>query len=192
MNIVLIGKPGSGKGTLSPVLKGYNIITAGDLIRSIRNDVNNPLSKMVSSIIDGGNLLPDNLTNDIIKSHLSGFKIGSRMDPKFQFMFDGYPRTMQQAKFLDSIVNIDLCVYIDVSDETCMKRIINRGLTSGREDDQNEEIVKTRLKNYYDQTVDLIKYYRLSKRLMVLNGEEDVDAVKKSFLNNLRKIEYNS
>lgn len=192
MNIVLIGKVSSGKGSLSNSLTGYNLVVAGDLIREIRSDVNNPLSKMISGIIDQGNLLPDNLTNDIITNHLSTFKTGHKLDPKHQFMFDGYPRTEKQAKYLDSLLNVDLCVYIEASDETCIKRALERGLTSGRADDQNEEIIKTRLDNFYNQTVDLIKYYRLSKRLLVLNGELSQEEVRKSFINHLRKLEYNN
>lgn len=192
MNIIIIGKPSSGKGSLSSSLTGYNLVVAGDLIREIRSDVNNPLSKMISGIIDQGNLLPDNLTNDIITNHLSTFKTGHKLDPKHQFMFDGYPRTEKQAKYLDSLLNVDLCVYIEASDETCIKRALERGLTSGRADDQNEEIIKTRLDNFYNQTVDLIKYYRLSKRLLVLNGELSQEEVRKSFINHLRKLEYNN
>jgi len=192
MNIILLGGPGSGKGTLASGLTGYNVISTGDLIRSIRNDIDNPLSKMVSSIIDQGNLLPDSLTNDIIANHLSKFKVGNKLDPRQQFMFDGYPRTTVQAKHLDAMCNIDLCVYLEVSTETCINRLLERGKTSGRADDSNEDIIKNRLKIYYEQTVDLIKYYRLSKRLLVINGEQSADDVKKSLLNNLRKIEYNA
>ena len=140
MNIVFIGKPGSGKGTAAIKLAnelGYKLLSTGDMLRSEKSS-GSELGNRVKHLIDTGNLIPDSIINEVILSEVKKpIPIG-----KFHIL-DGYPRTEHQANFLDAILNIGIVFYLDVSDEIISKRIIERGKLSGRADDQDESIIKT-------------------------------------------------
>ena len=201
MNLVIVSIPGGGKGTLCSQLsnKGYIVITAGDLLRKEKNS-GSDLGKSISELIDGGNLVPDSIITSLIESELEKYKITSRndmykatkhIDPKLNFVFDGYPRSLVQSRYLDSIIGIDLCLNLEVSNDIVINRILERGKSSGREDDSNIEIIEKRLENYYNDTFPVLKYYRNSKRLLVIDGSKSKEEVYKAVINNLRNFEYN-
>lgn len=173
MNIVLCGLPGCGKGTASDqIVKDYLLtpIVAGDLLRKEKNS-KSELGIKISSLIDKGNLVPDEVITELIRKELSNLKSDCLMD--------GYPRTTKQAKDLDSMINVDLVIYFNVDDSIVIDRIEKRGKTSGRADDQSIEITKQRLNNYYKDTQPLIEYYKSVDKLFVVDASKSIDDVYK-------------
>ena len=122
MNIVLIGKQGSGKGTQAKLISGeYKIphISTGDIFRETAK-INTKLGKQVRNLIDNGILVPDDITNKVIKERLK------KEDAKKGFILDGYPRNLSQARFLDKLTKIDYVIEIAVSDKEAIKRVSSR------------------------------------------------------------------
>jgi adenylate kinase len=171
-NIVIMGKPGSGKGTLSKRLTeefGYKLVCAGDLLREEKSK-GTELGKKISKLIDKGNYVPDNVINKIILSEISKpVKINEF------FIIDGYPRTIEQAMYLDTILNIPIIIWLNVSDETTINRNIERGKISGRPDDKNVDIIKQRLKNFSKDSLPIKDFYK--DRIININGELSIDEV---------------
>ena len=140
VNIVIFGKPGAGKGTQAEFLKSkYNLIhiSTGDLFRY--HIIKKPrLGLKVTSIIENGDLVPDKLTIDILENEVNKYKKTSG------FIFDGFPRTINQAKKLDEFLNslsmqINFTIALEAEDEILLHRLLKRGETSGRSDDINKE-----------------------------------------------------
>ena len=172
-NIVLLGPPGCGKGTLAKSLVdkyGYSLISTGDILRDEKKS-GSEIGKKVNDILGKGNLVPDELIFEIIENKLKSID-GS-------VIIDGTPRTIPQGKFLDKITDIGIALFIDVSDDTTKERIKERGKTSGREDDQKPEIVDRRLKQYKDETEPLIDFYKKKGILSYIDGEQSKENVLK-------------
>src|SRR3954449_12379661 len=140
-NIILFGPPGSGKGTQSErlVLKyGLKHLSTGDILRS-EIASKTPLGVEAKKIMDQGQLVPDEVVIGMISSALEN-------NPQATgFLFDGFPRTEAQAEALDKLLKlkqteIGVVLALEVSEEELVKRLLNRGLTSGRSDDNNEEV----------------------------------------------------
>lgn len=197
MKIVLLGAPGSGKGTqASRISEKYNLphISTGDIFREITKS-GTPLGDKIKEIIDGGNLCPDNLTVEIVKERLS------RSDCANGYILDGFPRDIAQAKALEnfSVPDVVLNLYIDL--EKIERRITGRrvcktclnsfhvdhvgdatscpncgGELIVRKDD-NPESVKERLKVYKESTEPLIEFYACNGLLKTVNGDGDIDKV---------------
>lgn len=172
-----MGPPGSGKGTMSQRLRdefGYKLICAGDVLR-VERALNTKLGKKISSIIDKGNLVPDSMINSIMFKEFQKITEIGRF-----FLIDGYPRTVNQALHLESMINVPVVIWLNVSDETTIKRNLNRGLTSGRPDDANEEIIKNRLENFKRDSLPIKEYY--GKRIVEIDGEGTIDEVYQSIV----------
>ena len=177
MNIVIFGPPGAGKGTQSKfIVKKYNIyqLSTGDLLR---NEIKNgtELGSKISSIMNSGELVSDKIVSDLIEKFISN------EDYKNKIIFDGYPRTLIQAKNLDLLLKkyqqkIDIVLKLNVSLKIIKKRISERKSIEKRADD-NEEIVIKRFQNYEESSEPVLDYYRQTKLLKVVNGENSISQI---------------
>jgi adenylate kinase len=170
-NIILLGAPGSGKGTLGKQLAekyGYTLISTGDILREEKKS-GSEIGKKINDILGKGNLVPDEIVNEIVRNKLKNYE--------GQFILDGFPRTVPQGEFLDAIAEIGLVIYLEVSDDTIRQRILERGKTSGREDDQNVDIINRRILQYKLETKPLIDFYGDKKILATIDGEESINEV---------------
>ena len=177
-NFVLFGKPGSGKGTqaehISEEYKLYHIST-GDLFR--RNiSQNTKLGVLAKSYMDKGELVPDEVTIQMLEK-----EINQNTESK-GFLFDGFPRTIAQAesldKFLHSIdMQINATIALEVDEKELISRIIDRGKTSNRSDDQDIEKIQNRFNEYNKKTSTLIRYYKNQNKFFEVNGHGSVDEI---------------
>lgn len=169
-NIVIFGAPGSGKGTQSDLLVkkyGFKHISTGDVLRAeIQNGTE--LGKTAKGFIDQGQLIPDELMIDILAS------VYDSLCPCEGVIFDGFPRTVPQAEALDKMLSergttVSGMLELDVPEEMLMERLIARGKTSGRADDNAETIAK-RLTVYHNQTAPLIAWYEAAGKRYSVKG----------------------
>jgi adenylate kinase len=159
-NFILFGPPGSGKGTQSEKLVstfGLEHLSTGDILRSeIRKQ--SLLGLEAKKIMDRGELVPDEVVIGMISTALE-----ATPDSK-GFLFDGFPRTEAQAKALDDLLlkhhtEIAVVLALQVSEEELVKRLLNRGITSGRTDDLKEDVVRARITEYHKKTSVVAKWY---------------------------------
>ncbi len=171
INIVLFGKPGAGKGTQAEFLKDkYNLthISTGDVFRyNLKNDTE--LGKLARKYMDSGDLVPDELTIDMLKN-----EVEKHLDTK-GFLFDGFPRTLNQAEALDRFLatknwEVTATVALEADDEILIQRLLERGKTSGRVDDQDEEKIRNRYVEYNEKTAPLIAFYKEQNKFYPVNG----------------------
>ena len=179
-NFVLFGKPGSGKGTQAEhLIEKYKLyhISTGDLFRkNISQNTN--LGLLAQSYMDKGELVPDEVTIKMLEN-----EIKENTQSK-GFLFDGFPRTIAQAesldKFLKSIdMQINATIALDVDEEELISRIIDRGKTSNRSDDQDIEKIQNRFNEYNMKTSTLSKYYKDQKKFFEVDGSGTVDEITK-------------
>lgn len=169
--IVLFGKPGAGKGTQAEFLKEkYNLthISTGDVFRfNLKNGTE--LGNQAKVFIDKGELVPDEITINMLAN-----EVANNMD-KSGFLFDGFPRTIQQAEALEALLkekNIEFVgtIGIDANDDILVARILERGKTSGRSDDQDEQKIRNRYTEYNEKTAPLINYYTEKNKYTAIDG----------------------
>ncbi|TKK64644.1 adenylate kinase [Ilyomonas limi] len=177
-NIILFGPPGSGKGTQSQnLVEKYSLkhLSTGDLLRS-EIAARTPLGMEAKGFMDNGILVPDEVVIGMISSALEA-------NPTVKgFLFDGFPRTYAQAEALDKLLalhktSIALVLALEVSEEELVKRLLNRGLTSGRADDVNELVIRERIIEYQRKTTVVADYYRESDKVVTINGEGSVETI---------------
>ena len=179
MNIVLFGLPGSGKGTQANFIKiKYNLthISTGDVFRENMKN-NTELGKLAKSYIDSGKLVPDKLTIKLLEK-----KIEENTNSK-GFIFDGFPRTIEQGIHLDDFLLkknlfIDLTISLEVDEQILIDRILKRGVDSGRADDQDRFKIKKRFDEYNQKTSILKKFYKDQNKFFSINGQDSINQVK--------------
>ncbi len=175
-----MGPPGSGKGTVCKRLVedfNYRYICAGDLLREEKAS-GSSLGKQIASIIDQGNLVPDEMITKIMFREIS-----KPISINQSYLIDGYPRTIKQARDLDRMINVTIVIWLDVSDETTIQRNLKRGKTSGRPDDSNVEIIKQRIQNYKRDSLPLKEYY--GEIIIEIDGEGTPGEVYNNIVNTL-------
>lgn len=205
MNIIILGPQGSGKGTQAGnIAKKYKLehISTGDIFREhMKNKTE--LGKKIEEIMQSGNLVPDKITNQIVKEKLENTKKG--------FILDGYPRNIEQAKFLDKTAKIDFVIDLELTEEEAINRISSRRICSEcgegfntiyikpkikgicdkcggkliQRDDDQPEAIKKRLKIYNEQTTPLKDYYRNEGLLIEIDGTPSIEVVFESIVSEI-------
>ena len=177
MNIVIFGPPGAGKGTQSNlIVKKFNLhqLSTGELLRKeIKN--NTDLGNQISSIINTGNLVSDEIVGNLIEKHVSNDIYNDRL------IFDGYPRNLIQARNLESVLKkynqkIDIVLKLSVSLKIIKKRILERKNLEKRADD-SEKIAIKRYETYESNIKPVIDFYKKSNLLKVVNGEASITEI---------------
>ena len=197
--IVLLGPPGAGKGTQGEKLEtelGYVRLSTGDMLReAVRNGTE--LGKIAKGYMDSGALVPNDLIINLMKEKIASLgKVAG-------IIFDGFPRTVEQAEALDKELNIDLALNFDVEDETLIARLTQRrscpdcnavyhltnkpskvegvcdkcGGKLYQRDDDKEETVRNRLTTYREKTFPLVSYYEKTGKLVTIPGTGDIDEI---------------
>lgn len=177
-NIILFGPPGSGKGTQSEkIIAAYGLIhlSTGDILRR-EISAGTPLGLEAKSLMDKGILVPDEVVVGMISSALDN-NPGAK-----GFLFDGFPRTEAQSIALDKLLAekntaIGVVLALDVSRDELLKRLLKRGLTSGRSDDTNETIISNRIVEYQTKTTVVANYYSKFDKVVQVKGEGTVDDI---------------
>lgn len=190
INIVLFGPPGSGKGTQAQnLIEKFNLkqISTGDLFRyNMKNGTE--LGKLAKSYIDKGELVPDQVTTDMLIDEVK------KPTDTSGFIFDGYPRTANQTEALEKIVKellndeISVCLSLIVNDEILVERLLKRGETSGRTDDSNEEIIRTRIKEYYTKTAEVAELYKQQGKYVEVNGVGGIEEISEKLFAEVEKF----
>ncbi|MHA6247050.1 adenylate kinase [Pontibacter sp. CAU 1760] len=178
LNLVLFGPPGAGKGTQSQkLIEKYNLIhlSTGDLLRS-EIAAGTELGLEAKKQMDAGLLVPDEVVIGMI-----GNKVKERRHAA-GFIFDGFPRTVPQAQSLDKLMQengteISSMIALRVDDEELTQRLLLRGRTSGRPDDQNEELIRKRVLEYNTKTAPVADYYAGQGKYRAVDGIGEIDEI---------------
>ena len=203
-SIIMLGAPGVGKGTQAKLMAekfGIPHISTGDMLRAAVKE-GTELGKKAKEIMERGELVPDDIMNGIVKERLA------KEDCKDGYILDGFPRTIAQAEFLDTVDKINYAVYIDVPEELIVKRLVLRrtcpncgamyhlefnppkndnvcdkcGTPLVQRDDDKEEVVKNRLAVYNEKTASLLDYYRNRGILYKIDGNRPINEVLQSIV----------
>jgi adenylate kinase len=179
LNIVLFGPPGAGKGTQSQkLIAQYNLVhlSTGDLLRA-QIAQGTELGLHAKKLMDEGLLVPDEVVIGMIDSALQAHKATAG-----GFIFDGFPRTVPQAESLDQLMavhdsGINCMIALEVQEEELVKRLLERGKTSGRPDDQDESKIRRRVTVYNTETAQVAGYYAAQKKFHALNGIGPIESI---------------
>ncbi|HMT54141.1 MAG TPA: adenylate kinase [Saprospiraceae bacterium] len=178
LNLILFGPPGSGKGTQAEnLIEKYGIlhISTGDLFRYEMGN-NTPLGIKAKEYMAKGELVPDEVTIGMLKN-----KVDANPDVS-GIIFDGFPRTIPQAEALDAFLQeknteVTALVALDVPDEELVKRLLNRGKSSGRADDNDEEIIRNRISIYKSETAQVFDYYAQNGKSKLIPGVGSIEEI---------------
>ena len=178
--LVILGPPGSGKGTVSKKLaerNGFVHLSTGDLIR---NSDDKELKKLVS----GGNFIPDRLMVRMLRKEMG------RIDFSNGVIIDGFPRNLKQVKLLDSLlgkigVGLSHVLFLDLKEEKAKERILKRADKENRQDDKDPEVIAKRFKEYQEKTSPLIDKYKKSRKLVTVDASEGSESVYDSVVKKL-------
>jgi adenylate kinase len=190
INIVLFGPPGCGKGTQAQnLVQKFNLkqISTGDILRDNTKN-GTELGKLAKPYMDKGELVPDQITIDMLIDELK------KPTDAQGFIFDGFPRTAFQTKALEDIVKsvlnnqIDICLSLVVEDEILVKRLLERGKTSDRSDDANENIIRNRIKEYYTKTAEVAELYKKQGKYVEVNGVGEIAEIAEKLYAEVEKI----
>jgi len=184
LNVVIFGKPGSGKGTQASMIKdkyGLTHISTGDVFRKNTSE-GTKLGNIAKQYMSKGELVPDEITIAMLEFEILGIV------PCNGFILDGFPRTILQAKSLDNILinlnlKIDLVIGLDVPNDKLVNRLLERGKTSGRNDDQSEDKINRRLEEYDKKTKPLIVFYENQNKFYSIDGVGSLNDVNNRLIN---------
>lgn len=190
LNLVLFGPPGAGKGTQAIKLKDkYNLVhlSTGDLLRSEMAG-ETELGLKAKAFMDKGELVPDELVIGMIKNRLT-----QSAEVK-GFIFDGFPRTVDQAIALDELLNdngtpVSAMLALEVEKQELIDRLLERGKTSGRSDDSDVSIIENRINVYNQKTAPLIKYYENQEKYTAVAGMGSIDEITGRLVNVIDSLE---
>ncbi|MFA5125007.1 MAG: nucleoside monophosphate kinase [Patescibacteria group bacterium] len=197
--LIVLGPPVSGKGTQTELIaKTFDIphISTGVILHAIKSDVSNPLAVEVVGYMDKGQLVPTELVNRLVADRIK------QDDCRLGYAMDGFPRTLEQAEFLDKSADVDYVFSINVSDETIVERMSGRRVCKNghtfhlkysppkdsavcdicgeplfQRDDDKEETIKSRLEVYHRETDAIVKFYQDKGLLMEIDGEKHIEEV---------------
>ena len=177
-NLILFGPPGSGKGTQSErLVEKYKLVhlSTGNLLRSEIAE-KTPLGTEAKQFIDKGQLVPDEVVIGMVDSFFD-----KHAEAK-GFLFDGFPRTTAQAVALDKLMSlkkteISSVLSLEVNEEELVKRLLNRGKTSGRSDDNDEAVIRNRFDVYLKETSPVADHYKRASKFKAIPGEGSVDEI---------------
>jgi adenylate kinase len=178
INLILFGKPGSGKGTQAEYVKQkYDLvhISTGDVFR-FNISKNTELGELAKSYMDKGDLVPDKVTIKMLEAEVEKFPNANG------FIFDGFPRTSTQAQILDDFLNsknmsISMTIALEVDENLLIDRLINRGKDSGRTDDQDKSKIQNRFDEYNKKTAPLIDYYKSQNKFFEIDGIGEINDI---------------
>lgn len=178
LNIVLFGPPGAGKGTQSEkLIERYGLVhlATGDLLRS-EIDKGSELGLKAKSLMDKGELVPDEVVIGMIRSRIEE-------NPNAKgFIFDGFPRTKEQARALDELLDekgthISMMLALEVGEEELLQRLLKRGEESGRSDDRDEKTIRNRIREYEEKTAPLKDYYQQQDKFCSVEGVGSIEEI---------------
>jgi adenylate kinase len=184
LNLVLFGPPGAGKGTQADFLiERFKLIhiSTGDLLRS-QIEAGTELGQEAKAYMDRGFLVPDSIVIGMIRT------IVKDNEDARGFIFDGFPRTVAQAKALDELLNengtpISGMLCLEVEKEELINRLLLRGKTSGRPDDQEVNIIENRIQVYQEKTMPIQEYYQAQNKCHKINGMGSIDEIAQRLIN---------
>jgi adenylate kinase len=180
VRLVLVGPPGSGKGTQAPVLAahlGVPYLSTGDLLRH-EVEAGTPLGRQVAEVVGRGELVSDDLMIAVLVAALG--------DDPHGYVLDGFPRTVAQVRALEAggtpLPRPDVAVHLDVPDEVVRERLAGRATEEGRADDADPQVIEHRLRVYHDETEPLIEHFRRRDALVTVDGDGPTDEVSRRLL----------
>lgn len=181
---VLFGPPGAGKGTQAgAMVERYNLchLSTGELLRS-EIAAGTPLGMQAKALIEGGNLVPDEVVEGMIEAKFQSVK---DVDG---FLLDGFPRTLAQADALKDMLakmgqSVTACVSIMIPDSLIHERIAHRAALEGRADDARDEVVSNRIQTYHAKTEPLINYYKKAGLYKEIDGVGTIEEVRQRIFN---------
>ena len=184
INLILFGKPGSGKGTQAEFVKnkyGLVHISTGDVFR-YNISKQTELGLLAKSYMEKGDLVPDNVTIKMLEAEVN------KSPNANGFIFDGFPRTTHQAEILDDFLkkkdlSITMTIALEVDDAILIERLINRGKESGRIDDQDKSKIKNRFDEYNNKTSQLIEYYKHQNKFYSVEGTGEIEQITQRIYN---------
>ena len=178
LNLVLFGPPGAGKGTQAArLVEKYHLVhlSTGDIFRSNIKE-GTDLGQLAKSYIDKGALVPDEVTIGMLEA-----EVNSNSNAK-GFIFDGFPRTAAQAEALDAFLSskdteVSSMLALEVDENELITRLLERGKSSGRADDQDAGIIKNRIKVYENETAVLKTYYANQNKFFGIEGVGSIESI---------------